>query len=156
MHLGPCDGQQAGGRLSVLSEQARDLGRVDSFDLDDLAAGRLSADDSDACSGHPECPGQELDQKRASFASAQANTGAAEANLRRLVQTREYTRIVAPFTGVIACGLPEVRMTSLREEGSSDTVDCFRKRAAHAFAQAFGRRQRIVTPSRLDRPLVAV
>ena len=45
--------------------------------------------------------GQELDQKRAAFASAQANTSAAEANLRRLVQTREYTRVVAPFTGVI-------------------------------------------------------
>jgi len=45
--------------------------------------------------------GQELDQKRAAFASAQANTGAAEANLRRLVQTGEYTRVLAPFTGVI-------------------------------------------------------
>jgi RND family efflux transporter MFP subunit len=45
--------------------------------------------------------GQELDQKRAAFASAQANTGAAEANHRRLVQTGEYTRVVAPFTGVI-------------------------------------------------------
>jgi lipoyl(octanoyl) transferase len=56
---------------------------------------------------------------------------------------------LAPFTGVVACGLPDVRMTSLREEGSSDTVDCFRKRAAHAFAQAFGRRQRLVTPRRI-------
>ena len=45
--------------------------------------------------------GQELDQKRAAFASAQANAGAAEANLRRLVQTGDYTRVVAPFTGVI-------------------------------------------------------
>jgi lipoyl(octanoyl) transferase len=56
---------------------------------------------------------------------------------------------LAPFTGVVACGLPDVRMTSLREEGSSDGVDCFRKRAAHAFAQAFGRRQRLVTPRRI-------
>lgn len=44
---------------------------------------------------------QELDQKRAAFASAVANTAAAEANLRRLVETRGFTRIVAPFTGVI-------------------------------------------------------
>ena len=44
---------------------------------------------------------QELDQKRAAFASAQANTAAAEANLRRLAETRGFTRIVAPFTGVI-------------------------------------------------------
>jgi RND family efflux transporter MFP subunit len=44
---------------------------------------------------------QELDQKRAAFASAEANTAAAEANLRRLAETRGFTRIVAPFTGVI-------------------------------------------------------
>jgi lipoate-protein ligase B len=60
---------------------------------------------------------------------------------------------LAPFTNVVACGLPGVRMTSLREEGSPDSVDCFRKRAAHAFAQAFGRRQRIVTPRRLLEPV---
>ena len=44
---------------------------------------------------------QELDQKRAAYASAEANTSAAEANLRRLVETRGFTRIVAPFTGVV-------------------------------------------------------
>jgi lipoate-protein ligase B len=56
---------------------------------------------------------------------------------------------LTPFTDVVACGLPGVRMTSLREEGSPDSVDCFRKRAAHAFAREFGLRQRIVTPRRL-------
>jgi lipoate-protein ligase B len=60
---------------------------------------------------------------------------------------------LAPFTAVVACGLPGVRMTSLREEGSHEGIDCFRKRAAHAFAQAFGRRQRIVTPRRLLEPV---
>jgi lipoyl(octanoyl) transferase len=60
---------------------------------------------------------------------------------------------LAPFTGVVACGLPGVRMTSLREEGSPEGIDCFRKRAAHAFAQAFGLRQRIVTPRRLLEPV---
>lgn len=45
--------------------------------------------------------GQELDQKRAAWEAAAANTGAAEANLRRLVQQRQYTRVTAPFTGVI-------------------------------------------------------
>jgi lipoate-protein ligase B len=62
---------------------------------------------------------------------------------------------LTPFTAVVACGLPGVRMTSLREEGSTEGIDCFRKRAAHAFAQAFGRRQRIVTPRRLAREPVA-
>jgi lipoate-protein ligase B len=60
---------------------------------------------------------------------------------------------LAPFTRVVACGLPGVRMTSLREEGSLEGVDCFRRRASHAFAQAFGRRQRIVTPRRLLEPV---
>ena len=45
--------------------------------------------------------GQELDQKRAAYAAAAATTAAAEANLRRLVQTRQYTRVTAPFAGVI-------------------------------------------------------
>ena len=44
---------------------------------------------------------QELDQKRAAFESAEANTGAADANLRRLAQARQYTRVTAPFAGVI-------------------------------------------------------
>jgi lipoate-protein ligase B len=56
---------------------------------------------------------------------------------------------LAPFGWVVACGLPDVRMTSLREEGSGEDIDCFRKRAAFAFARAFGRRQRIVTPARI-------
>jgi lipoate-protein ligase B len=54
-----------------------------------------------------------------------------------------------PFTRVIACGLPDVRMTSLAAEGVAEGVACFRKRAAYAFARAYGRRQRIVTPQRL-------
>jgi lipoate-protein ligase B len=57
---------------------------------------------------------------------------------------------LAPFGRVIACGLPDVRMTSLQAEGVGEGVACFRKRAAYAFAQAYGRRQRIVTPQRLE------
>jgi membrane fusion protein, multidrug efflux system len=45
--------------------------------------------------------GQELDQKQAAYDAALANTGAMEANLRRLAQTRQYTRVTAPFTGVV-------------------------------------------------------
>lgn len=44
---------------------------------------------------------QELDQKRAAFDAATANTAASDANVRRLVQTRHYTRVTAPFTGVV-------------------------------------------------------
>jgi lipoyl(octanoyl) transferase len=58
---------------------------------------------------------------------------------------------LAPFGDVIACGLPDVRMTSLQAEGVDEGVACFRKRAAHAFARAYGLRQRIVTPTRLER-----
>ncbi|MDB4915315.1 MAG: efflux transporter, family, subunit [Gemmatimonadetes bacterium] len=45
--------------------------------------------------------GQELDQKKAGYDAALANTGAAEANLRRLRQNGQYTRVTAPFTGVV-------------------------------------------------------
>jgi hypothetical protein len=46
-----------------------------------------------------------------------------------------------------------VTMTSLREEGVEEGIGCFRRRAAYAFAQAFGLRQRIVTPRRLLEPV---
>lgn len=45
--------------------------------------------------------GQEFDQKKAAYAAAAATTGASEANLRRLTRTREYTRVTAPFAGVV-------------------------------------------------------
>jgi lipoyl(octanoyl) transferase len=68
-----------------------------------------------------------------------------------------------PFSWVVACGLPDVVMTSLaRELGASNPkqadydfaaetpgVACFRKRMAHAFCEAHSRRQRLVSPRRL-------
>ena len=57
---------------------------------------------------------------------------------------------LTPFEQVVACGLPGVRMTSLRAEGVAEGMDCFRKRMGFAFARAFGRRQRLVTPARID------
>jgi lipoate-protein ligase B len=57
-----------------------------------------------------------------------------------------------PFEWVVPCGLPEVRMTSVTAEaGELRTLDCFRRRAAHRFAEAHGRRQRLVSPARLER-----
>jgi lipoyl(octanoyl) transferase len=63
---------------------------------------------------------------------------------------------LTPFTNVVACGLPDVQMTSLAAEGVDEGVDCFRKRAAYQFARAFGRRQRIVTPQRLEPACISV
>ena len=59
---------------------------------------------------------------------------------------------LAPFTSVVACGLPDVQMTSLRAEGVDEGLACFRKRMAFRFCEAFGRRQRLVTPARLGLP----
>jgi lipoate-protein ligase B len=56
---------------------------------------------------------------------------------------------LAPFTWVVACGLPDVQMTSLAAEGGQEGLACFRKRMAFAFCRAFGLRQRLVTPERL-------
>jgi hypothetical protein len=53
----------------TLPEAALDLGLVQSVHLDDLSAGRLSADDSDACPGHPEGSGQEINQSRIRLSS---------------------------------------------------------------------------------------
>jgi lipoyl(octanoyl) transferase len=54
-----------------------------------------------------------------------------------------------PFTWVVACGLPDVQMTSMAAEGASEGVACFRKRMGHAFCEAFGLRQRLISPARL-------
>src|SRR3954471_5149879 len=59
------------------------------------------------------------------------------------------TNALDPFTWVVACGLPEVQMTSLAAEGIAGAVACFRKRMGSRFSEAFGRRQRLVTPARL-------
>jgi len=56
---------------------------------------------------------------------------------------------VEPFHQVVACGLPSVRMTSVALEGGGDGLPCFRKRVAYRFAEAFGLRQRLITPRRL-------
>ena len=50
-----------------------------------------------------------------------------------------------PFSWVVACGLPEVQMTSMAAEGSAEGVACFRKRIGHRFSEAFGLRQRLVS-----------
>jgi lipoyl(octanoyl) transferase len=58
---------------------------------------------------------------------------------------------VEPFHQVTACGLPDVRMTSLAlETGRAGGLACFRRRMAYAFAEAHGLRQRIVAPARLE------
>ena len=56
---------------------------------------------------------------------------------------------LSPFGWVVACGLPEVQMTSMAAEGSAEGMACFRKRVAYRFAEAFGLRQRLVSASRL-------
>lgn len=78
-----------------------------------------------------------------------------------------------PFSWVVACGLPDVAMTSIARERSVSNpehadcdsaapatnrapgVACFRKRMAHAFCEAHDRRQRLVSPGRLgiDAPI---
>jgi lipoyl(octanoyl) transferase len=77
-------------------------------------------------------------------------------HLSRGVSTHGFavnvTNDLAPFTWVVACGLPSVAMTSVEQEGSTDDLACFRKRMGHRFADAFGHRQRLISPARLGVP----
>ncbi|HXD67454.1 MAG TPA: lipoyl(octanoyl) transferase LipB [Solirubrobacteraceae bacterium] len=63
-----------------------------------------------------------------------------------------------PFSWVVACGLPEVQMTSLIKETArpAGQMPCFRKRAAFQVAQALGRRQRLMSRARLEAALGSV
>jgi lipoyl(octanoyl) transferase len=57
-----------------------------------------------------------------------------------------------PFAWVVPCGLDGVAMTSLIKETGrpAGQMKCFRRRAAYAVARALGRRQRLVSPARLQ------
>jgi lipoyl(octanoyl) transferase len=61
-----------------------------------------------------------------------------------------------PFGWVVPCGLEGVQMTSLIKETGrlAGQMKCFRRRAAWHVAHALGRRQRLVTPPRLERALL--
>jgi lipoyl(octanoyl) transferase len=59
------------------------------------------------------------------------------------------TNDLDPFTWVVACGLPDVTMTSVAAEGVTEGLACLRKRVAWRFCEAFGRRQRLVSAERL-------
>jgi lipoate-protein ligase B len=62
-----------------------------------------------------------------------------------------------PFDWVVACGLPDVRMTSIASElGDGPHLPCFRKRMAYRFAGALGHRQRLVSARRLQAAIGAV
>jgi lipoate-protein ligase B len=62
-----------------------------------------------------------------------------------------------PFEWIVPCGIDHASVTSVaRETGRSPSLPCFRKRMAYRFAEAFGRRQRLVSPGRLaEREVVA-
>jgi lipoyl(octanoyl) transferase len=57
-----------------------------------------------------------------------------------------------PFSWVVACGLPNVQMTSLIKETHrlAGQMPCLRKRVAFSVAQALGRRQRLISRARLE------
>ncbi len=63
-----------------------------------------------------------------------------------------------PFSWVVACGLDGVQMTSLIKETGrmAGQMHCFRKRTAFSVAAALGRRQRIVSPARLEAAVSAL
>jgi lipoyl(octanoyl) transferase len=64
---------------------------------------------------------------------------------------------LTPFEWIVACGLGDVAMTSVKAEtGRGGRLDCVRKRVALGLAGALGARQRIVTPQALERALAAV
>jgi lipoate-protein ligase B len=55
-----------------------------------------------------------------------------------------------PFEWIVPCGIENVRMTSLYlQTGLTGGMNCFRKRVAWRFVQAFGLRQRLVSLDRL-------
>ena len=83
-----------------------------------------------------------------------AKIGSIGVHLSRGVTTHGFAVNVdndlQPFEWVVPCGIEGVRMTSVcKLTGRGDSLSCFRKRMAFAFAQAFELRQRITSVERL-------
>ena len=83
-----------------------------------------------------------------------AKIGSIGVHLSRGVTTHGFAVNVdndlQPFEWVVPCGIEGVRMTSVcKLTGRGDSLPCFRRRMAFAFAQAFGLRQRITSAERL-------
>jgi lipoyl(octanoyl) transferase len=57
-----------------------------------------------------------------------------------------------PFSWIVPCGLEGVRMTSIIKETDrlAGAIKCFRRRTAFQLAETLGRRQRLVSPTRLE------
>ncbi len=86
--------------------------------------------------------------------AGQAKIGSIGVHVSRGVTTHGFAINVEndlePFSWVVACGLPEVTMTSVSlERGERVGLACFRRHAARRFCDAHGRRQRLVSPARL-------
>ncbi|HVW18622.1 MAG TPA: lipoyl(octanoyl) transferase LipB [Solirubrobacteraceae bacterium] len=63
---------------------------------------------------------------------------------------------LTPWGWIVPCGLYDVQMTSIAaEKGADGGMPCFRKRVAHRFARAHGRRQRLVSRARLEQAVGA-
>ena len=83
-----------------------------------------------------------------------AKIGSIGVHVSRGVTTHGFavnvTNDLEPFGWVATCGVDGAEMTSVaREREGAASMSCFRKRTAFRFAEAFGLRQRIVTPGRL-------
>ncbi len=84
-----------------------------------------------------------------------AKIGAIGVHVQRRVTTHGFAINVdndlGPFGWVVACGLPEVSTTSVAQVTgrTDDVIRCLRKRVAWRFAIATGRRQRLVSETRL-------
>ncbi|HTR89030.1 MAG TPA: hypothetical protein VMG62_02850, partial [Solirubrobacteraceae bacterium] len=65
------------------------------------------------------------------------------------------TNDLAPFTWIVACGLPDVEMTSLAHELPPERIPDpagLRERVARCFCEAHGRRMHTISPVDLDLP----
>ena len=100
----------------------------------------------------PEYTGVWVGERKIASIGVHVAHGRHDARLRRQRRQRP-----APFGWVVACGLPGVRDdVGARELGSTGArMPCFRKRMAYRFAQAFGRRQRLVSATRLQQAIAA-
>ncbi len=85
-----------------------------------------------------------------------AKIGSIGVHVSRGVTTHGFainvTNDLAPFQWIHPCGIDNAQVTSISlEQNRPASLNCFRKRIAHHFAQSFGLRQRLVSANRVIR-----
>ncbi len=141
-------GQLVGYPIMRVGDVGAHLRAIEGSLIEALAAEGVSA--RSRCSEGPDYTGVWVQERKIASLGVHVSRGVSTHGFAVNVELD-----LEPFSWVVACGLPDVQMTSLAHEiAAGERVDAerFRERVVECFARAHGRIAQAVTLERLDPP----